>query len=165
VVGAVVLDVVVAMACLIGLVALTAIILECANLLFVWIGAPEFDWRSQVELARAYPFTQGVLVTGMLATTLLPTAIHLTLGLAHAMTVWSPPAHDIANLIDDDMAASAKQAVARAMLYRKLWMLPAFLVVCLFGWCLFAAFSTLVEPFGLLLEQIALASAGLITMP
>ncbi len=165
VVVALVFDIVVAMASLIGLVALTAMALEIAAVLLVRIGAPEFDWRSQIELARAYPFTEGLLVTGMLATTLLPTAIHLTLGIGHAMSVWSPSAQDTAKLIHDDMAASAKQAVARVMLYRKLWMLPAFLVVCLLGWCLFAAFSAWVEPFGLLLEQVALASAGLITMP
>jgi hypothetical protein len=165
VIAAVLLDIAAAIACLVGLVALTAMVLEAANLLFAWRGMAQFDWKSQIDLARSDPVGQGILVTGMLATTLVPTVIHLTLGLGHAMSVWSPSAQNTADLIQDDMATSAKQKVAYVMLYRRVWMLPAFILVCLLGWGLFAAFSTWVEPFGRLLEQVALASAGLIPTP
>lgn len=162
---ALVFDIFVATACLIGLVALTAMLLEAANVYSAWRGIAEIDWKTQIELARSYPFSKGILVTGMLATTLVPTAIHLTLGLGHAMTVWSPTAHETASLIHAKMPISAKQAVASVMLYRRLWMLPAFVVVCALGWVLFAAFSTWITPLGLFLEQVAIASAALISQP
>ena len=160
---AVVVDIIVAVTCLVWLVALTALVLEALNTIYAWYGIPEFDWKSQIELARNYPLSKGIMVTGMLGTTLLPTVIHMTLGLGHAMTVWSPPAQKTAGLIDDDMPVSARQAVARVMLYRKLWMLPAFALVCLLCWGLFSAFSAWVKPIGLLLEQVALHSSGLIS--
>ena len=57
-----------------------AILLEVSNLVFALFGFPEFAWKSQIDLARVSPFRDGLLVTGMLETTLVPTVIHLTLG-------------------------------------------------------------------------------------
>ncbi|WP_346891489.1 hypothetical protein [uncultured Roseibium sp.] len=165
VISALTLDIVVAIGCLVGLVALIASLLEASNLFYASFDIQEFDWKSQIVLARASPFSEGLFVTGMLATTLVPTVVHLTLGIGHAMTVWSPSAQETSVLIHDSMPTSAKQAVARVMLYRKLWMLPAFVMVCLIGWGLFAAFSAWIAPFGLFLEQVAFASAALIAEP
>ncbi|MEW4461872.1 hypothetical protein AB1K42_27575 [Roseibium algicola] len=164
-IGALALDIAVAIACLVGLVALIALLLEASNLLIALFDIPEFDWKSQIDLAQAAPFNEGIFVTGMLATTLIPTVIHLTLGIGHAMTIWAPPAHGTRALIHDRMPTSAKQVVAREMLYRKLWMIPAFGVVCLIGWGLFTAFSFWIEPFGLFLKQVAFASSEFIAKP
>lgn len=159
---AVLADLVFAVLCLLGLTAIAALTLEAFNLFAASFGWPEFDWRSQISLARAYPFTLGLFVTGMLVSTLLPTIIHLTLGLGHAFTVWTPSAKKTSALISDDMSTSAKQKVAVVMVCRWLWYIPAFSLVLgmLFG--LINLFSTYIEPFGALLEWVAFGSAALL---
>ena len=52
-----------------------------ANAGFGLLGAPTVDWVSLAEAARRAPFTTGLMVTGMLLTTLIPTALHMTMGL------------------------------------------------------------------------------------
>lgn len=113
VLAAVLADLVFAVLCLLGLAAVAAFTLEAFNLVVAYFGWPEFDWRSQISLARAYPFTLGLFVTGMLLTTLLPTIIHLTLGLGYAFTAYYPSSKEKAALISDDMSTSEKQNVAR----------------------------------------------------
>ena len=146
---------------LFGLAALAAFTLEAFNLFAATLEWPAFDWRSQISLARAYPFSAGLFVTGMLVTTLLPTIIHTTLGLGHAFTIWTPSAKGAAALISDDMPTSAKQKVARVMVYRRLWYIPAFVLVCglIWGLSLIALFG---EPLGYYLEKTALWSAALL---
>ncbi len=41
---------------------------------------PPVDWVSFAEAARDTPYTAGLVVTGMLFTTLIPTALHMTTG-------------------------------------------------------------------------------------
>lgn len=44
------------------------------------------DWGRLLEAARDRPFTDGIMVTFMLATTLLPTAVHLIAGATAILT-------------------------------------------------------------------------------
>ena len=61
--------------CLVLLVALLPILINCTNILLP--EDYEIDWIVVAEAARRDPFGEGFMVTGMLLTTLVPTAFHL----------------------------------------------------------------------------------------
>ena len=75
--GHVVADVVVAILCLTGLAILLPTVVQFANLGFGAVRWPTVEWGIYLNAARASPFGAGVLVVGMLATTLVPTILHL----------------------------------------------------------------------------------------
>ncbi len=60
---------------------LLPLIVEFANVLFAAIAWPPLEWRPMLDAARVDPFGAGIMVTGMLLTTLIPTAFHLGLAL------------------------------------------------------------------------------------
>jgi hypothetical protein len=57
--------------------AVVAVALQLANHGFDLVGWPAVDWGAYLQAARDDPFGAGLTVTGMLATTLLPTLLHL----------------------------------------------------------------------------------------
>ena len=75
--GHVLLDIIAAALFLVGLAILLPVVLQAANLGFVGLGWPVVEWRLYLDAARADPFGAGLTVTGMLATTLIPTVLHL----------------------------------------------------------------------------------------
>lgn len=97
--GEVIIDVILAAVCLVGLAFVLVWGVESVNLAVLagqdtTIGPDDeaipavltrqdvtIDWRSQVALARTDPFGAGLLVTMMLCSTLVPTILHLALGL------------------------------------------------------------------------------------
>jgi hypothetical protein len=160
--GAIFLDLLIAIACLAGLCVLMALILEALNQFFLWHGMPAINWRGQVALAVEYPLTKGILVTGMLVTTLIPTMIHIAVGLEHAFTAPTPDTRAAAALIKDDMSAGDKQFVADVMVARDWYLYPCFAFAAILVLALAALIGLGAAPLGLTLADIAYCSASLI---
>jgi len=78
-----------------GLVVLLPNGIEVINAILSLAGRTAFDWRDVVLRANAAPLSEGLFVIGMLITTLVPTFIHLTRGLAGIATAWTPGAAEV----------------------------------------------------------------------
>lgn len=77
IVGHVVADVILAGLFLVLLALMLPAILQGANTAFAAFGWPLIEWPLYLQTARDDPLGKGLLVTGMLATTLIPTVLHL----------------------------------------------------------------------------------------
>jgi hypothetical protein len=75
--GHVFADVVAAAIFLVLLAVLLPSVLQHANRAFDAAGWPVVEWGPYLDAARREPFGAGLLVTGMLATTLIPTILHM----------------------------------------------------------------------------------------
>jgi len=79
-----------------GLVVLLPNGIEIINAVLSITGRAPFDWRDIVTRANEAPFSEGLFVIGMLVTTLVPTFIHITRGLAGIAAAWTPRAAEAA---------------------------------------------------------------------
>lgn len=75
-------DLLIAASCLIFLVTIMPNVIEAFNYFFP---SAMVDWVSLAKTARTDPFGEGFLITGMLFTTLVPTAVHLFYGIGGAL--------------------------------------------------------------------------------
>ncbi|OGL60719.1 MAG: hypothetical protein A3J27_08630 [Candidatus Tectomicrobia bacterium RIFCSPLOWO2_12_FULL_69_37] len=80
-VGHLLADTGLALAFLFGLALFLPMAIQGMNRGFVWVGWPAVEWDGFLEAAAAAPFSQGLMVNGMLLTTLIPTALHFLVGL------------------------------------------------------------------------------------
>jgi len=70
--------------------------IEIINAILSLAGRAEFDWRDIVVRANEAPLSEGLFVLGMLVTTLVPTFVHITRGLAGIAAAWTPGAAEAA---------------------------------------------------------------------
>ncbi|MEM7428536.1 MAG: hypothetical protein AAF441_20790 [Pseudomonadota bacterium] len=157
-------DLVIAFGCLVLLVVALPNVLEMSNLIFAWLGWPAITWIAQLEQALAYPFTRGLMVTGMLCTTLLPTFIHLVACTGGVFFSCIPQARQAAALIPDGdgsfPAGRDKQRVIRTLMLGRLAWAPAAFVVTGFLAFIVWLFQTAGWPLGQGLANIALCSTA-----
>jgi hypothetical protein len=86
------------------MVALTALLpnaLEAMNFAFASANLPRFNWEALLHKAVAAPWTDGLFVTGMLMTALVPAAAHFTVGLTGILARLTPGARTAAHSISD----------------------------------------------------------------
>ncbi len=161
-----VLDLAAAVGFLVFLAVLLPFAISLANLAFSAAGLPTVNWRAHLDAAEQAPFPKGVLVIGMLMTTLIPTALHLTIGLAALPTAFHRSARDLAGYIPDHPApiepASKRQEIVHELLYRRVWLLPAAFVTAGFFALLAYLFAISFEPFWELLVSLARWSGSLV---
>lgn len=160
--GGLLIDYIIAMACLVGLAFCSGVILQFGNRLLLWFGVKPVAWEANILLAAQNPFTDGLLVIGTLITTLVPTAIHLVYGLFAICAVALPNSKAMAARITDNMTQGARHAVARHYLSRKYWLIPIGLGVAIglgaFTYWILAMLSTK----GYTLTWLALCGASLV---
>ncbi len=89
-------DLAAAIVLFLGLVVLLPNGIEIINAVLSLTGRAAFDWRDIVLRANQAPFSEGLFVIGMLITTLVPTFIHITRGLAGIAAAWTPGAAEAA---------------------------------------------------------------------
>ena len=78
---------------------------------FGQIGANAVDWVSFARAAHDTPFAAGLVVTGMLATTLIPTALHMVTGLTALVLRPMPGRVPIAGMLESGDAPSTGEKV------------------------------------------------------
>ncbi|MFP4538961.1 MAG: hypothetical protein ACLFPA_11755 [Dichotomicrobium sp.] len=89
-------DLVAAVILFLALVVLLPNGIELINAVLSLTGRAAFDWRDVVLRANDAPLSEGLFVIGMLVTTLVPTFIHFTRGLAGIAAAWTPGAAEAA---------------------------------------------------------------------
>ena len=127
------------------------------NLLAVSAGAPAppFPLRDLLDRTLADPFgADGIWVTFMLLSTLLPTALHLLVALAGLATITTPPR--LRHRLAAQLAGNPNRAQldGPAFYFSSLWVVAAGLVVG--AWVLLAwAIASVAEPVSLMLHDFA----------
>ena len=108
------LDLIAAALCLIALAVAMGLLIEALNLLLESRGAPIVDWRRQVTNSLALPFyyPQNWPLIGMLASTVVPTAMHLASGAVGILNAVLPKKSAIAMRIHDNMSEGDRQNIA-----------------------------------------------------
>ncbi len=114
-------------------VALLAVLLpiglELADLLLSVFGRESFDWRAAAAQAVEAPWHEGLFITGMLLTPLVPTIATYTIGLAALAAPYTPGATRAVNAISDhpDSVPNADEVrlVSRTVYLSRLWYVPA----------------------------------------
>jgi hypothetical protein len=129
------------------LVALAAILpnaLEALNHAFALAGLPPFDWRAIVNRAVASPWTDGLFVTGMLMTAIVPASTHLVVGLTGILARYTPGARTAAESISDHpdagLSPGEQGPVKLTLIFARAWYLAAAALTV----CLIAAASALI---------------------
>jgi len=106
------LDIVIALLCLGGLAFCTGLLLEAASHFNASATGREIYWAAHLIAATQSVFGDGFLFVGMLMTTLVPTIIHLVLGLVAITLQGAHRAAALAARIKDGMDEADIQAVA-----------------------------------------------------
>ncbi len=86
------------------MVALTALLpntLELLNFAFTSASLPRFNWEALLNKAIEAPWTDGLFVTGMLMTAIVPASVHLIVGLTGVLARFTPGARTAAHSISD----------------------------------------------------------------
>jgi hypothetical protein len=86
------------------IIALAAVLpntLELLNLAFASASLPSFNWEALVKKAVEAPWTDGLFVTGMLMTPIVPASAHFIVGLTGALARFTPGARTAAHAISD----------------------------------------------------------------
>ena len=164
--GHVVADFIAALLCLAGLAFTMGLALEGMNWGFVKLSWPQFDWTQQLYIAVHQPLTAGLAVTGMLLSTLVPTFIHLVVGLWGVFAVSTPDIKAAAAKISDNMSTGDRQSVAHTLLWHRDFKLaPAIIATCaIMGLPLLAIWHWHI-PVAQWLTWLALSGAKLVPAP
>jgi hypothetical protein len=149
------------------MVALTAVLpnaLQLLNYLFALANLPPFNWVALVEKAVHTPWTDGLFVTGMLMTAIVPASAHLIVGLAGILARFTPGARTAAESISDHpevlLSPSEHVPVKLTLIFSRVWYLVAAGVTV----ALIAGVSTLIHlshaPIAQFLTDVALCATS-----
>ncbi len=104
-------------------------VLEGLNALFAFAKLPPFDWQAMVQKAVAAPWTDGLFVTGMLMTAIVPASSHLIVGLAGILARLTPGARTAAGTIsghpDVPLSPNEQAPVKLTLIFSRVWYLVA----------------------------------------
>lgn len=130
--------------------------IEIMNLLISSYGGEPVDWVTSLKIAVRDPWGEGLFVTGMLVTTLVPTFLHLVAGLAGVFFAWTPDAQALADRIpydpnrttQDELSVDLRNEIVVMVRRVRYWYIPAGLVVLTGMYYLIYLFSATITPFG-----------------
>lgn len=125
------LDLVAAALCLIVLAAALPNMIELINLLLPWLKVAPTDWQTFLTSATNDPFGSGLLVWGMLVSTLFPTFIHLAVGfkaLFDALTPIDGLKALLPQTVEEWPNLQSRYQAANRLFYRQIWWVPASLL-------------------------------------
>jgi hypothetical protein len=104
-------------------------VLEVLNVIFAFAKVPPFDWQSLVNKAAAAPWTDGLFVTGMLMTAIVPASAQLVVGLAGALARFTPGARTAAETISEHPDAQLSQSeltpIKLTVIFSRIWYFAA----------------------------------------
>jgi hypothetical protein len=161
----VILDIAAALFFVVALAALIPIGLELVDLLLSVFGRETFNWRALAARTVRAPWDEGLFVTGMLLTPLVPSIANITLGLTAMLVPLTPGAREVARDFPEALGAmpsdaAADQRIQTAMHWSRLWYLPASVVVLgFFAGLSVVAYMTAI-PIGDFLHDLALCATA-----
>jgi hypothetical protein len=114
------------------MVVLTALlpnVIEGLNYAFSFANLPPFNWQALLTKAVNSPWTDGLFVTGMLMTAIVPASAHLTIGLAGVLARLTPGAKTAAESISDHpeakLSTNEQGPVKLTLIFSRIWYLVA----------------------------------------
>ncbi|HWJ18148.1 MAG TPA: hypothetical protein VNR65_05400 [Geobacterales bacterium] len=114
------------------MIALTALLpntLELLNFAFTSASLPRFNWEALLNKAIESPWTEGLFVTGMLMTAIVPASVHLIVGLTGIFARFTPGARTAAHSISDHpeapLTAKEQMPVKITLILSRIWYLVA----------------------------------------
>ena len=114
------------------LVALTALLpntLELLNFAFTSASLTRFNWEALLNKAIETPWTDGLFVTGMLMTPIVPASVHLIVGLTGIFARFTPGARTAAQSISDHpetpLTAKEQMPVKITLILSRIWYVVA----------------------------------------
>ena len=114
---------------MVALAALLPNTLELLNLAFTSASLPRFNWQALVNKAVETPWTDGLFVTGMLMTAIVPASAHFIVGLTGVLARFTPGAQTVAHAISDhpDAPLTLKEQVPVkiTLILSRIWYLVA----------------------------------------
>ncbi|MGO9483470.1 MAG: hypothetical protein ACLPX9_02635 [Rhodomicrobium sp.] len=106
--------------------------LELLNTLFGLAKLPPFDWQAMAQTAAGAPWTDGLFVTGMLMTPLVPASSHLIVGLTSVLARFTPGARAASEIVSDHPEVGLSPAelppVMLPLMISRAWYLAAILI-------------------------------------
>ena len=164
VVSLIVLDVAAGLFFVVALAAIIPVGLELVDLLLSVFGRETFNWRALAERTVRAPWDEGLFVTGMLLTPLVPSIANITLGLTAMLVPLTPGSWQAVQALsnpDDALPEGTEpEGVRKAVHLSRLWYVPSLLVVlALFAAGSFLAYKTAM-PVGSFLHALALCATA-----
>ncbi len=149
------------------MVALAAVLpnaIEGLNRAFAVAGLATFDWQSMVARAVGAPWTDGLFVTGMLLTTIVPASVYLVVGLAGVLARYTPAAQTAAASLSEhpEVPPTPSEAgpVKLTLILARVWYLVAAALTIGLIALVSAAISYSHAPAGQFLSKVALCSTA-----
>lgn len=157
-------NIMVALIFVVALAALLPLGLEIVDVVLSVFGRETFDWRAVAAQAVRSPWEEGLFVTGMLLTPLVPSIANMTLGLAAILAPRSRGASMVMQVISDHPEAAqteAEIAQVKAMVtWSRLWYIPSFMVAVAVFVAVWAVFYAVHLPVAEFLHSLALCSTS-----
>jgi hypothetical protein len=129
VISVLLIDILAAIFLVIVLAALLPIGLQLVDTLLSIFGRESFNWRMAAAQAVKSPWDEGLFVTGMLLTPLVPTIATLTIGFASLVMALTPGARSAAETIPEDdetpFDPQMTKPVSQAVFLTRIWYAPA----------------------------------------
>ncbi|MEJ2117016.1 MAG: hypothetical protein P8Y36_03575 [Alphaproteobacteria bacterium] len=164
VIGVLLVNVVLALMFVVALAILLPIGLEMVELMLSIFGHDTFNWRTVAAQAVQDPWNEGLFVTGMLLTPLVPSIANMTLGLAALTAPFSPGAYKADQLIPEHPEATPSEAetgpIKWMVFWSRLWYLPSVLVALAIYACTWTILYALDMPMAKFLHTLALCSTS-----
>jgi hypothetical protein len=159
------LDIATGLFFVLALAALIPIGLELVDLLLSVFGRETFNWRALAARTLRAPWDEGLFVTGMLLTPLVPSIANITLGLAAMFAPLTPGAKEAAQEIADPSVADGETGGnpvdPRKVVYlSRLWYVPSLLIALLLFAGLSAVAYATATPVGYFLYSLALCATA-----
>jgi hypothetical protein len=154
----------VAVLLMVALAALLPNAIEAMNRLFALAGLSIFKWRDLVGNAVKAPWSEGLFVTGMLLTTIVPACTHLIVGLAGTLARFTPGALTAASYLSSHPEVvptlHEQGPVKLTLILSRLWYLAAIAATLALIWLASFAIAATHAPVGSFLQQVALCSTS-----
>jgi hypothetical protein len=124
-----------------------------------------FPWENYLHAVKNAPFSDGLLVTSMLLTTLIPSVLHVAFGIFGIVQAISPASRKAARLIPTDkaevMSAAKVTQVVHVLIWSNIWRVVSVLVVSAGLWGLWLLVGSYFSPFLTYLLDTALCSSSM----
>jgi MFS family permease len=158
------MNVILALTFVVALAILLPIGLELVDLMLSIFGHNAFNWRTVATQALQDPWNEGLFVSGMLLTPLVPSIANMTLGLAALGAPHSPGASQAEQLIPEHPEASPSEAetkqIGSMVFWSRLWYVPSFFLALGVYVCIWTILYASDLPMAKFLHSLALCSTS-----
>lgn len=165
------IDFIAAMIILVCLAATLTFSIEIFNHIIIRSNSAYVNWIGRYNAFMHDPLGDGILITGMLITTIIPTFLHMVIGLSAIFFMWTPEVRWLADSIpfnkklatQEDLSVEFKDKIVRNVRYVRLWYVPASVIVAIIMGGIISFFGILTnKPLFHLIDNAAYCGANFV---